>query len=92
MTAVLVFLSCGYQIGCSETTQTYYLNDPSLQESAKYAESMAKNKIGERTFIIIGSLAGAAGGSDFTAPLTTFIQLKGNLKWRTAGLNYSYKF
>lgn len=72
--------------------QTYYINDPDLQESVKYTEDALKAKVGEQTLLYYGALVGAASGNDFVAAITSNFQLKGNLKWHTAGLNYSYKF
>lgn len=89
---MVVMLACGYSVGCNESAQTYYLSDYNLQQSIQYAESVARRKLGERVFLYTGSILGAAAGSDFNMSLTPHVQLKGNARWQTVGLNYSFRF
>jgi hypothetical protein len=92
MTLMVVMLACGYSMGCTEAAQTYYISEPQLQQSLVHAELLAKDKLGERVVLYSGAMVGALAGNDFVVAIMPYTQLKGNLKWKTLGLNYSYSF
>ncbi len=90
MEAVVLF-ACMYNVGCSEAASTYYLSDTQLQANVHYSEQMLKQKLGERSLLIVGSSFNIVLGRDFVVPITANISMKGKL-WDQLLLSYSWRF
>lgn len=79
--ALLVALTCAYQIGCSDTATAYYQSNPELQRSAQYAEYQVKKHFSKSQLLTTSVIVNSITGREFTVPLTARLSLKGHIKW-----------
>lgn len=92
VTALLVALACINHSGCDESMHAYYQSSPELQQTAKYSSEQVQKRLGASGSLYLAAVGTIATGQDAVIPLTTHISAKGNFKWQTAGLSYSYYF